>query len=382
MPLGTGGALRKALPLLGEQFLVMYGDSFLPVPIAPVWAGFLASGKPGLMTVYRNGNRWDTSNVEFRSGSIATYSKTARTPGMQHIDYGLNCFRAEVLEDWPAGARFDLADVVATLVDTASLGGMEVAERFYEIGSPAGLAETDALLRMQAGKQDGSHAMIIAKTPLRISLGGGGTDLPSYYREYGGFVISAAISKYVYITANRSFFPGYVLKYSEMEHASSRGSIRHPLFREALNMHDVGDRIELTSVADVPAGTGLGSSGAFLVGLLHALYAYRQKHVASETLAQEAVEIEMNRLGQPVGKQDQYIAAYGGLLCQDYRRDGTVGVAPAEYRCDARARAPGVADAVLHRLNARRGHAAGRAEDPVRRAATRRCSRTCTSPSS
>ncbi|HEY0785193.1 MAG TPA: galactokinase [Acidobacteriaceae bacterium] len=170
--------------------------------------------------------------------------------------------------------------------------------------------------------------MIIAKTPLRISLGGGGTDLPSYYREYGGFVISAAIDKYVYITANRSFYPGYVLKYSEMEHASTRETIRHPLFREALNLHDVGDRIELTSVADVPAGTGLGSSGAFLVGLLHALYAYRQKHVASETLAREAVEIEMNRLGQPVGKQDQYIAAYGGLLCQDYRRDGTVGVSP------------------------------------------------------
>jgi D-glycero-alpha-D-manno-heptose-7-phosphate kinase len=170
--------------------------------------------------------------------------------------------------------------------------------------------------------------MIIAKTPLRISLGGGGTDLPSYYREYGGFVISAAIDKYVYITANRSFFPGYVLKYSELEHASSRETIRHPLFREALTMHDVGDRIELTSVADVPAGTGLGSSGAFLVSLLHALYAYKQKHVASETLAQEAVEIEMVRLGQPVGKQDQYIAAYGGLLCQDYRRDGTVGVAP------------------------------------------------------
>ena len=170
--------------------------------------------------------------------------------------------------------------------------------------------------------------MIIAKTPLRISLGGGGTDLPSYYREFGGFVISAAINKYVYITASRSFFPGYFLKYSDIEHAETRDAIRHPLFREALKMHDVGDRIELTSVADVPAGTGLGSSGAFTVGLLHALYAYRQQHVASETLAQEAIEIEMNRLSQPVGKQDQYIAAYGGLLCQDYRRDGTVGVSP------------------------------------------------------
>ena len=170
--------------------------------------------------------------------------------------------------------------------------------------------------------------MIIAKTPLRISLGGGGTDLPSYYREFGGFVISAAINKYVYITANRSFFPGYFLKYSDVEHAASVEAIKHPLFREALTMHGIEERIELTSVADVPAGTGLGSSGAFTVGLLHALYAYRQMHVASETLAREAVEIEMNRLNEPVGKQDQYIAAFGGLLCQDYRRDGTVGVSP------------------------------------------------------
>ncbi len=176
--------------------------------------------------------------------------------------------------------------------------------------------------------------MIIAKTPLRISLGGGGTDLPSYYQEFGGFVISAAINKYVYITINRSFFPGFFLKYSDVEHAATRGEIRHPLIREALQMHDVGDRIELTSVADVPAGTGLGSSGAFTVGLLHALYAYRQIHVASERLAQEAVEIEMNRLNQPVGKQDQYIAAFGGLQCQEYRRDGSVGVTPLQMSED------------------------------------------------
>jgi D-glycero-alpha-D-manno-heptose-7-phosphate kinase len=168
--------------------------------------------------------------------------------------------------------------------------------------------------------------MIIAKTPLRISLGGGGTDLPSYYREFGGFVISAAINKYVSIAANRSFFPGYLLKYSKIEQVATVDAIQHAIFREALKMHDVGDHMELTSIADVPQGTGLGSSGSFTVSLLHALYAYRQKHVASETLAQEAVEIEMNRLGEPVGKQDQYIAAYGGLQCQEYREDDTVGM--------------------------------------------------------
>jgi D-glycero-alpha-D-manno-heptose-7-phosphate kinase len=169
----------------------------------------------------------------------------------------------------------------------------------------------------------------MTRTPLRISIGGGGTDLPSYYAQHGGgFVISAAISKYVYITVNRSFLPGYFLKYSETEHAESCDQIRHPILREAIRMHRAASPLEVVSVADVPAGTGLGSSGAFLVGLLHALYAWQREPVTAETLAREAVEIEMNRLGEPVGKQDQYIAAYGGLLCQEYLPDGEVRVTP------------------------------------------------------
>jgi D-glycero-alpha-D-manno-heptose-7-phosphate kinase len=170
--------------------------------------------------------------------------------------------------------------------------------------------------------------MIITRTPLRISIGGGGTDLPSYYRQHGGFVISAAINRYVYITINRRFSPGYLLKYSEFESAARWQDVRHPLFREALAMHGAPEDLEIVSIADVPAGTGLGSSGTFLVGLLHALHAYSRAPVSAETLAQEAVEIEMNRLGEPVGKQDQYIAAYGGLLCQDYRPDESVAVTP------------------------------------------------------
>ena len=171
--------------------------------------------------------------------------------------------------------------------------------------------------------------MIMTRTPLRISIGGGGTDLPSYYREHGGgFVISAAINKYVYISVNRSFLPGYFLKYSETEHAATCDQIRHPLLREAIRMQRAESPLEVVSVADVPAGTGLGSSGTFLVGLLHALYALRREPVTAETLAREAVEIEMNRLGEPVGKQDQYVAAYGGLLCQEYLPDGEVRVTP------------------------------------------------------
>jgi NDP-sugar pyrophosphorylase family protein len=151
-PLGTGGALRKALPLLGKSFLVMYGDSFLPVSIKPVWRSFQESGKQALMTVYHNLDQWDKSNVEFLNGAIVSYNKHARNQRMQHIDYGLSCMSAEVLENWPEYVRFDLADVTEMLIEHGELAGFEVSERFYEIGSPAGLAETDALLRSWAAR--------------------------------------------------------------------------------------------------------------------------------------------------------------------------------------------------------------------------------------
>ena len=151
---------------------------------------------------------------------------------------------------------------------------------------------------------------------------------PSYYREFGGFVLSAAINKYAYISINQAFFPGFYLKYSVTEIAESRRAIRHPLIREALELHRMDGPLEIVSIADVPAGTGLGSSGSFLVGLLHALYAHKRQHVTAETLAREAVEVEMNRLNLPVGKQDHYIAAYGGLTCQEYQTDDSVVVTP------------------------------------------------------
>ncbi|SEF52637.1 D-glycero-alpha-D-manno-heptose-7-phosphate kinase [Bryocella elongata] len=168
--------------------------------------------------------------------------------------------------------------------------------------------------------------MIITRTPLRISLGGGGTDLPSYYRQFGGFVLSAAINKYIYIAVNRPFFSGYWLKYSEVEHAASVDEIRHRLIREALKLYPVDGPFEMTSMADVPGGTGLGSSGTFAVGLVHAILAYNFRMADAELLARSAIEIEMERLNDPVGKQDQYIAAYGGLLCQEYHQDDTVTV--------------------------------------------------------
>jgi D-glycero-alpha-D-manno-heptose-7-phosphate kinase len=168
--------------------------------------------------------------------------------------------------------------------------------------------------------------MIITRTPLRISLGGGGTDLPSYYSRRGGIIISAAISKHIYIGINRTFTNDYFIKYSEMERTDDVDAIRHPIVREALRMHPIGPSLEIVSLADIPAGTGLGSSGTFAVGLLRALYAMKREHVAANSLAEEACDIEMNRLGRPVGKQDQYAAAFGGLSCFEIDTGGRVRV--------------------------------------------------------
>lgn len=144
--LGTGGALRAALPLLGDRFLVLYGDSYLDCDYAAVAARFVESGRLALMTVFRNGGQWDASNVVFRDGRILRYAKGARDPQMEHIDYGLGALRAEALAPYPQGAPLDLAAVYQDLLARGELAGFEVAQRFYEIGSPEGLEETRRFL--------------------------------------------------------------------------------------------------------------------------------------------------------------------------------------------------------------------------------------------
>ena len=170
--------------------------------------------------------------------------------------------------------------------------------------------------------------MIITRTPLRVTLGGGGTDLPSYYERHGGFVISAAIDKYVYLAINRTFTDDYFIKYSALERVRHIDDIEHPIVREAMRLHGVEPAIELVSLADIPAGTGLGSSGTFTVGLLRALYALKREHVTAGALAEEACRIEIEMLKQPVGKQDQYIAAIGGLTCFEFGHSGRVQISP------------------------------------------------------
>src|SRR5262247_1332679 len=171
--------------------------------------------------------------------------------------------------------------------------------------------------------------MIITRSPLRVSLAGGGTDLPSYSCEYGGFLIAGAIDKYVYINVHSRFVDGFLLKYSHMEEAASIDDIRHPIIREALRLLDIRSRnLEITSMADIPAGTGLGSSGSFATALLKALHTYKKNVVHPHDLAEQACHIEIDILKEPVGRQDQYIAAYGGITCFEFQKDGVVSPSP------------------------------------------------------
>jgi D-glycero-alpha-D-manno-heptose-7-phosphate kinase len=177
--------------------------------------------------------------------------------------------------------------------------------------------------------------MIIARSPLRITLGGGGTDLPSYYRRFGGFLIAAAIDKYVFVTVTRPFKRGIYLKYSQLERVDHVAEVRHPIIREALKLLKLeSPQIEITTLADIPAGTGLGSSGSFTPALLKALYAHRRDLLHPAELAEIACDIEINKLGEPIGKQDPYIASYGGVTCFDFNRDDTVTARPLKLDYD------------------------------------------------
>ena len=175
--------------------------------------------------------------------------------------------------------------------------------------------------------------MIIVRSPLRISLGGGGTDLPSYYLEHEGFLLSAAIDKYVYISVNKPFNNGIFLKYSDYESVDNIDHIKHGIFREALKIFRNKD-LEVSSFSDLPAGTGLGSSGSFGTALIKALYAFNKKHISTHELAELACHIEINKLKEPIGKQDQYIASYGGISAFAFHKDDTVNVSSLNMKME------------------------------------------------
>jgi D-glycero-alpha-D-manno-heptose-7-phosphate kinase len=171
--------------------------------------------------------------------------------------------------------------------------------------------------------------VIISRTPLRVSFAGGGSDLPVYYRRFGGAVVSTAINQFVYVTVNKKFDDKIRVSYSRTEEARSVERIRHPLVREAMKFLNIRGGMEITSIADIPAkGTGLGSSSSFTVGLLHVLHAYAERYASAEQLARESCTIEIERCGEPIGKQDQYAAAFGGLNFIQFNSDDSVSVEP------------------------------------------------------
>lgn len=173
--------------------------------------------------------------------------------------------------------------------------------------------------------------MIIVRSPMRISIGGGGTDLPSYYSRFGGFVLSAAIDKYIYVMVHQAWGNEFIIKYSQMERVGTADEIKHPIVRSVLKELHIGPNLEICSMADIPSGTGLGSSGSFTTALLKALHAYKKNLLISpHELAEQACRVEIDLLKEPVGKQDQYIAAYGGLTVFEISSDGAVHASPAK----------------------------------------------------
>jgi D-glycero-alpha-D-manno-heptose-7-phosphate kinase len=171
--------------------------------------------------------------------------------------------------------------------------------------------------------------MIPARSPLRITLGGGGTDLPSYYREHGGFLIAAAIDQYVCVTLHETFLQQMLVRYSQIEWVSHRSEIRHPIIREALRFLDIEQvNLEITTIADIPAGTGLGSSGSFTTALLKALHKHKRGFITPRELAAQACHIELELLNDPIGKQDQYIATFGGLTVFEFCKNDEVKIRP------------------------------------------------------
>ena len=174
--------------------------------------------------------------------------------------------------------------------------------------------------------------MILSKAPVRLSMGGGGTDLASYYREYGGFLLATSINKFVYILLNRRFEDNFRLSYSKTEIINTVEEIEHPIFRESIKYVGIEGKVEIVSVSDVPSNCGLGTSSTFTVALLNALYAYRRDYIGIDKLAESACHIEINVLNEPIGKQDQYASAFGGFNAYYFEKDGSVRVEPLRIK--------------------------------------------------
>ena len=265
-PLGTAGAIGNAFTQLEPEFLLLYGDSYLPMDYREVVRTYRQSKLRGSMVVYDNAlqDTGVTNNVALNpNGTVARYQKEQAAPDLRYVEAGVLCFNRDVFAGLPVRSNLDGARRLPAVDRCGAVGSVRNAAALLRYWHPQPIRGIC-----------GGHIVIMSRTPLRMSFVGGGTDLPSYYMRESGAVISTSIDKYVYITVNRRFDQTLRVSYSQTEIVDCVGSIRHPLFREAMRTTGVDSGIEVTSIADVPSGTGLGSSSSFAVGLLHALHAF------------------------------------------------------------------------------------------------------------
>ena len=339
--LGTGGALRNALDELEPTFLVTYGDSYLPFDYSePVRVLERHDDCDGVMAVHANAGKWDASNVVTDGTWVLRYEKgqhaAEQASAFDHIDYGATALRREVVAALPPGQTLGLMSSSATLRARKRLRACVAHDRIFRNRLARGAGGS------RSAPSNKSFQMIVSCAPVRFSLGGGGTDLPSYSRSHGGFVVAAAVDKFVFVCAARRFYNNVRLAYSESEIVDSADQVKHRIFRAALQEMGVLRGIELHSLADVPANSGLGSSSSFTVAVLNALHAFKREFVPAEQLAREACRIEMELLNEPIGKQRTSItAAYGGISALTFNCDGSARRrAPSSRRCgNRRARA-------------------------------------------
>ena len=289
-------------------------------------------------------------------GRVIGFAEKPSEPVSDLTNAGMYAFHPSVLDEIDGVPPSDIGyDLLPRLVGRAR--AVPVEGYFRDIGT------ADAYRRAREEWPARASTMIITQTPLRIGLLGGGTDLPGYYREHGGRVLNCALDKYVYVIVKQRFDDDIYVNYSKKEIVSRVEDLEHELVREAMQMTGVANGVEITTLADIPsAGSGLGSSSAVTVGLLHALFAYQGRQVSAEELAERACTIEIERCGKPIGKQDQYIAALGGI--RDIRFGPGDEVVAEELGLPAaeRAGSPAADHALLHRRHPERGPDSGRAE--------------------
>ena len=313
--LGTAGGTRHAARFFDGPFFVWYGDNLSTIRLDDLWAFHASVGAETTVALYQRQDTRQSGVAEVdRTGRIRRFVEKPK-PGEASgtwVNAGILALEPSVLQRIPTGESGFRAQVLPDLVARGPrLFGYEMSseEKLWWIDTPDDLRRVREAFGDMVIEESRQY-VILARAPFRISLGGGGTDLPSYYQRFSGFVITAAINKYVYLYLNRPAADDLIrVKYSTYEQVSSIDEIEHDLVRPALKLLDVEGGLEIASMADVSAGTGLGSSGTYLVALLTALHELKREQVPAEELAEQACHIEMDLAGHPVGKQDHYIAA-------------------------------------------------------------------------